>query len=486
MKSEEQEKVAHKGGEGIEVMDSITLRAWFTRVWTIQEYVMSRRALLVCGNKIIDIERFFKALSDLDLRLEDQCEGYEIHILENVYIKSYNLFFCRLRHSLVQRDFDPTKVSLTALLSYVRYRSSTNRRDSIDGMYGIIKKFHIDFPSPDYSRSIKDIFTEATKCVITHDKSLALLVGITGEMPDFPSWVPDWSKEPESIFSLAEVSDEDKFRASRESTSIYRFLNGNNCLSVHGVIVDTITCCTTLAIEVSGVIGDFVRYLNIETLSMGAIRRLYLATRKQFQQCIVLANSLNNHRYPNGLNVNQALCRMLVLDYRPDEEMIEFQESLEGHNSGPYVYLGFEAWLLANSLGAPDKFVKDIHTSLERRFPGKLPTLEGFATASDTNASDMGVKILMLDSEAQKYLVTAIGCNLGTKFFTTSAQYMGKALPSAQEGDVVMLISGVDRPMIARKRGETYRLVSPAYVYGIMHGEKWPDNEEDLVEIVLS
>jgi hypothetical protein len=72
------------------------------------------------------------------------------------------------------------------------------------------------------------------------------------------------------------------------------------------------------------------------------------------------------------------------------------------------------------------------------------------------------------------------------KFFTISAQYMGKALPSAQEGDVVMLISGVDYPMIARKTGETYRLVSPAYVHGIMYGEKWPDNEEDLVEIVLS
>jgi hypothetical protein len=441
---------------------------------------MSRRALLVCGNKIIDIERFFKALSDLDLRLEDQCEGYEIHILENVYIKSYNLFFCRLRHSLVQRDFDPTKVSLTALFGYVQYRISTNRRDSIDGLYGIIKKFHPDFPLPDYSRSIRDIFTAATKCVIRHDRSLFLLVGITGEMTDFPSWVPDWSKEPESTFSIAEEFLEG-YRASRKSTSIFRFLNGDNCLSVHGVIIDTITCCTALAIEVPGGIRDMKKNLNMDSVSKGNIRRLYLATQKQFQQWVILANNLNNHayhRYPTGVTVNQALCRILVLD--------DVQENIEGDNSGAYDYSGFEEWLLAHSLGVSDEFVKDIYTSLERRFPGKLPTLESCVIAPGTDASDMGVEILMLNLEVRYYLVNVIILSIGTKFFTTSAQYMGKALPSAQEGDVVMLISGVDYPIIARKRGETYQLVSPAYVCGIMHGQKWPDNGEDLMDIVLS
>jgi hypothetical protein len=470
-------------------MDSITLRAWFTRVWTIQEYVMSRRARLICGNKIIDAERFFVALVDLDARLGDRYGSLAYPHFYNPYLEPYNNSFNSLKRFLVQHNFDTAQVSLTRLLGYVQYRSSTNRRDSIDGLYGIIKKFHIDFPLPDYSRSIRDIFTDATRCVITQDKSLSLLIAITGDMPDFPSWVPDWSKEPESIFSVTNFSYWDNFRASRNSASIFRFLNGDNGLLVHGVIVDTITCCTTLAVEVPGDIEVLGKYLNIETLSTGTIRRLYLATRKQFQQWIVLADNLNNHgyhQYLNGLTVNQALCRTLVLDNTRDEDMIEFQRNLEGDNPGSYSRFGFEEWLLANSLGVADDFVKYIHTSLQRRFPGKLPTLEDFETAPDTDLSDMGVEILMLSSEAQKFLIMAIGTNIGMKFFTTSAQYMGKALSSAQEGDVVMLISGVNHPMIARKTGETYRLVCPAYVYGIMHGEKWPDNEEDLMDIVLS
>jgi hypothetical protein len=485
MKSEE-EKTAHKEGDGSKVMDSITLRAWFTRVWTIQEYVMSRKSQLVCGNKIIDTERFFETLFDLDKRIYDQYGVFEYHHFYNDYIEPYNHSFSPLRHILVQRDFDATQVSLTELLGYVKYRSSTNRRDSIDGLYGIINKLHIDFPLPDYSRSIKDIFTEATKCVIIHDESLALLKGITGEVPDFPSWVPDWSKEAESIFGINEFSSW-SVRASRKSASIFRFLARDNCLSVRGVIVDTISCCTALAIDFPGGYLHFLKtYAYGFKPSSEIVRRLYVATRNQFQQWIVLANNLYNHRYPNGLTVNQALCRTFALNDDQDEEMIELQENIDGDNSGAYSYFGFEEWLLANSLGVSDEFVKHIHASLEGRFPGKLPILEDFTIASDTDLSDMGVEILMLDSKALRFLIMAIASSIGMKFFTTSAQYMGKALSSAQEGDVVMLISGVDHPMIARKTGGTYRLVSPAYVYGFMNGEKWPDNEEDLTDIVLS
>jgi hypothetical protein len=439
--------------------------------------------------QIIDAERFFKTLLDLDKRLNDQSEKpNEYQDIENAYIEPYNRSFHRLRRRLELPDFNSSKVSLTELFGYVQYRNSTNRRDSIDGLYGIVQNLGIDFPPPDYSRSIRDVFTEATKCVITHDKSLSLLVGITGEMPDFPSWVPDWSKEPESCFSIS-GENWDEFRASRKSASIFRFLNGDGCLSVRGVIVDEITCCTALAVEAPWKLQDFGKYLNIGTLSTRFIRHLYLATRKMFQQWIVLANNLNSHahhRYPTGVTVNQALCRILILDSNQDDDKIELQENVEGDNSGAYRYFGFEEWILAYLLGASDQFVKDIHTSLERRFPGRLPTLEDFATASETDLNDMGAEILMLNSEAQMYHFGAIFLSRGTKCFTTSAQYMGKALPSVQEGDVVMLISGVDHPMIARKTGETYRLVSPAYVYGIMHGQKWPDNEEDLMDIVLS
>jgi hypothetical protein len=50
----------------------------------------------------------------------------------------------------------------------------------------------------------------------------------------------------------------------------------------------------------------------------------------------------------------------------------------------------------------------------------------------------------------------------------------------------VVLIAGVDMPLIIRKEGNLYLLKGPAYVHGIMNGEKWPTDKNNLIDIVLS
>ena len=62
---------------------------------------------------------------------------------------------------------------------------------------------------------------------------------------------------------------------------------------------------------------------------------------------------------------------------------------------------------------------------------------------------------------------------------------MGRGLREVQEGGYVVLISGVQMPLIVWKEGETYRLKEPCHVEGIMDGEKWPDDENELVDIIL-
>jgi len=73
-----------------------------------------------------------------------------------------------------------------------------------------------------------------------------------------------------------------------------------------------------------------------------------------------------------------------------------------------------------------------------------------------------------------------------TRLLITTGGCLGKGLKNIQEGDAVALIAEVDMPMILRKEGDSYRSMGPAYIHGIMHGELWPENEDDLIEIVLS
>jgi hypothetical protein len=63
---------------------------------------------------------------------------------------------------------------------------------------------------------------------------------------------------------------------------------------------------------------------------------------------------------------------------------------------------------------------------------------------------------------------------------------MEKATIGAQEHDHVVLFAGLSHPMIVRTEGNTNHLIGPAYVYGIMHGEKWPEDEASIVSLVLS
>jgi hypothetical protein len=412
----------------------------------------------------------------------------------NSYIESYTDSFYKLR-LLGAQTFDATEWSLTTLLGFVQHRNSTSRRDTIDGLYGIMQKLHIDFPLPDYLKSVGEIFTEAAKCAIVHDKSLSLLIAVTGDESDCPSWVPDWSKTPASVFAIS-YKHWKSFRASRESASIFRFLNGDKCLSVCGVIVDTITCCAALAVEYYYENDHMDRYLrwfvSDKNHSAEIIRGMYQSSRKQFQEWIFSASNLSDQSdkmYPNGETVMQAFCRTLILD-AGNKFSTTSQENSEGGNSETYSNPGFEPWLLVYLLGTSHEHVKIICTSLERQYPGRLHSIiKGLRTSTDAEVENEVVEILMLDSPRDSpldYSAKALFLSEGTKFFTTSAKHMGKALPSIQEGDVVMLISGVKFPMIARKTGETYQLVSPAYVHGMMYGEKWPDNVEDLTDIVLS
>ena len=72
-----------------------------------------------------------------------------------------------------------------------------------------------------------------------------------------------------------------------------------------------------------------------------------------------------------------------------------------------------------------------------------------------------------------------------TRLFVTSGDLLGKGLKNIQEGDSVVLIAGVGMPMILRKDGNSYRSIGPAYIDGMMNGEMWPEDEQDLIDIVL-
>ena len=80
---------------------------------------------------------------------------------------------------------------------------------------------------------------------------------------------------------------------------------------------------------------------------------------------------------------------------------------------------------------------------------------------------------------------------LGTRaklFFVTENGYYGTASATIECNDYVVLVSGLQVPLIVRptegKAGH-YKLLGPAFVNGMMSGELWPETEEDLVDLTI-
>jgi hypothetical protein len=73
---------------------------------------------------------------------------------------------------------------------------ATRPEDKIYGMYGCAKRLGMDWPTPDYTKSVAQIYTEATVTCFRYDKDIKVVIMAIGPAVGelgLPSWVPELS-----------------------------------------------------------------------------------------------------------------------------------------------------------------------------------------------------------------------------------------------------------------------------------------------------
>jgi hypothetical protein len=60
---------------------------------------------------------------------------------------------------------------------------------------------------------------------------------------------------------------------------------------------------------------------------------------------------------------------------------------------------------------------------------------------------------------------------------------MGVGPRCSRTGDRIALIAGLKLPFVIREAGDRYNLIGPAYIHGIMKGERWDENL--LTQIII-
>src|SRR2546421_12208855 len=91
---------------------------------------------------------------------------------------------------------------LTWLVEWSRRLKTSQPEDKVFALYWAFKAVDNNFPSPDYSKSIAEIYREATVALLQSERSLNLLNSAFDYEDSLkrPSWVPNYNTCLEPVF----------------------------------------------------------------------------------------------------------------------------------------------------------------------------------------------------------------------------------------------------------------------------------------------
>lgn len=147
-------------------------RDWFQRIWVLQEVFLSRRCSVFCGPSQVKYDTFMRGAL-------------------------YGGIFSRSPHPDMLLGFMWRRPITLGILNRVASgKKCTDPRDRIYGVLAILEENEEHPLHVDYSLSVPEVYTAATKHFVQTQESLSMLdsCGLTSKpMDNLPSWVPDFS-----------------------------------------------------------------------------------------------------------------------------------------------------------------------------------------------------------------------------------------------------------------------------------------------------
>jgi hypothetical protein len=430
----------------------------------IQELVLAENAILICDNAVLPWSSFISILKALQTQ---EVFNRKLYSRSNPPSFYEDTECYRRLISLLWRTEGPTPIS--AILRLARPKSAAKALDKVYGLYGILDYKRVnDVPKVDYNCPVHLVYADITTAAIQHEKSLEILyqVCLPACVPYLPSWVPDFSNS--SYFHPMRITS---MKASGFSRPVHSF-NGYQ-LSVSGILIDPLS---EVAISTSFVMASFrrgykARFIVEETQQRhtGVIDLI-----RTMQAWIKLSQKL--HSYPTGEIPSEVFYRVI------GQGDARISESLECSSARTSLQKWFDTMTCTFS---DDPSVLQSLLDEVRSVPEYDAMLNDYATLFDRGTNidtwpdELKIRfILRLASPEVALMQHDFFLNTYHRtFFITQDGYMGIGPRWARAGDSVALISGLKTPFIVRDLGEQFTLIGPAYIEGMMLGERWDDSE---------
>jgi hypothetical protein len=407
-------------------LSSLLGRAWFSRVWVLQEVAMSKEALVICGDKSFAWEELARAVDCLEKTLVPPGP-------------SIGFRMPRMMDKLRQGVRSGQSWDLLRLLLISHGLSCTDIKDKIYGVLGMAREDSGPWLKIDYSLPLLDIFRN-TALSILHGKrgfDVLALVRHPKRISGLPSWVPDWtSLIPPDFY----VSEGKWYSASGKDTSAVNIEVSSDCstITVDGLLcgwVEDISAYLPSPSEATDLEGD-------ETMeSLHNITEVATEWRKF------------------ALNCDSALEGIPTYDHHPEEAfwrtMIADLDD-EGYQTAPRdLYYNYKHFLSKIKFANRGFFDPANAGSEVLKIRGAFAIMSG-----------------LLDPEFKRFY------NLFRKAFgqrlavLKPAGWLALVPKTTRKDDSIYIFEGAKVPFIVRRRGiQHFEVVGPCFVHGIMDGD---------------
>lgn len=340
------------------------------------------------------------------------------------------------------------------LVINIKQLQATEARDKVMGTTSILSGLGLVLPPLNYSMSVVDVFTVATRMWFRRTKSLRLLnLAATGRsISGLPSWVIDWSH--------GTIKDNDMV------TSWVNVLHG------HQPAVNNSDGSTQ-----SGIWQDeqsrsyFDRRLGVRGIALEKVSHFIAGTCKcthaQTHDHLItwLQFILDAHTPASLPDVVHQVVALFPTTHDTFDVPAHIAEAI----------ILRKARLVERHL-ASIPHDKDKHAVTRSDIPG-------YVTLEETSTMPLAERRIELTTTYRLELKRQ-----NETLFMSNAGRIGFCFcEDMQKGDVIAILVGADRPVILREMEEPgqYLFVGPATVYGMMNGEMWPKDLDELQDLIL-
>ncbi|KAF2994049.1 hypothetical protein E8E13_001135 [Curvularia kusanoi] len=448
-------------------VSNLLSRPWWTRVWTLQEFVLPKEAKLYCGMASISRGKFKSAIYSIFLCSTISNDFEHELVPRTLFDGAFN------RRRIHQWHTKPasTGINLIAIMALLGNHLATDSRDRIYSVLGLITERDFALIGPaEYSTSVEHQFAKLVRSFWTVHGSMDIVCFVhmfsreaaardLGADIATPTWAPDWRTTIDFASPVPLMASQ----SASEHIGNFRPLHSMRWKAIYDAPGPQ------LRRKADVQFSDDLKDLFCSGVLLGTIHGL----GHGLLQCSDAQRSAPR-AVMQPMDWLEAIARSLVIDRQdkylcfqaPTHYITDFLFLCHACIDGYPVDWSFETWFDHNRLlKFGDRTLEDLVNQAPSGATSPPPTLHRPSSHPMHQVNDKLDTFLSRfhDSVRKK----------ARRLMVTNEGYTGMAPCRARPGDIVAILYGCSIPLVLRKdaQQDTWRVIGEGYVHNYMNGE---------------